>query len=432
MKATSLQQVVRNFDPKMILDGQDLRFWFVDRPDSPRGYMRTALQMAQQDQHPVKMLLVGHRGSGKSTELNKLAVELAGQYETIGFDLLDIVGSGLVQYQDLMRTLGTRLPQILIERKWVSGPVGQPLHDAWQRFGDWWRESVAGLSMADHEVSTYASFGTLLGEVEFGASISAFDREQLNNVIERRMSDLIRYLNAIIADAQRQIAPKRLLLVIEGLDKVDLESARNVFRDHANTITALDVSMIYTFPLALRYAPDYQTVLRHFDDDRYLHNFAPSKFDGQPNEENGLAKLREIVQKRLDAGLIENDALELLVGMSGGIPSDLVKLIRGSAIYALARDGAAAQIGLSDAQAITRDLRRERAANLNIAQWQVLKTKHRDRMLSNDVAVRDLLYQAALIEYSNGQQWCDVHPLLWSLLDYYAPEVDPQESGADG
>ena len=141
MKATSLQQVVRNFDPKMILVGQDLRFWFVDRPDSPRGYMRTALQTAQQDQHSIKMLLVGHRGSGKSTELNKLSVELEGQYETIGFDLLTIVGSGLVQYQDLMRTLGTRLPQILIEHKWVSGPVSQPLRDAWQRFGDWWPDS---------------------------------------------------------------------------------------------------------------------------------------------------------------------------------------------------------------------------------------------------------------------------------------------------
>ena len=45
---------------------------------------------------------------------------------------------------------------------------------------------------------------------------------------------------------------------------------------------------------------------------------------------------------------------------------------------------------------------------------------HTERRLTNEQEIQQLLYKGALIEYSNDRQWCDVHPLLWSLLDYYA------------
>lgn len=428
MKATTLAQVVANFDPKLTLRGQDLRFWYVERPDSPRGFLRTALTLAQQGQQPRKVLFVGHRGSGKSTELYKLASELEESYATIPFDLLDIVGSGEVGYQDVMRTLGMSLPKALIDRGWIRAPAAQPLRDGWEKLGDWWRDAVAGLSVGSaREITTYASLNTLLGEVEVGANVSSYDRERLNQQVERHMPELIRYLNAVIAEAQSVLAPRRLLVVIEGLDKIDLEPARNIFRDYATTITAIDVTTIFTFPLALRYAEDYDTVLRNFDEDRYLHNFALCIMDDDTENRTGIEGLRKIVLNRLESNLVSDAALNYIVHMSGGIPSDLVRLVRGAAIYALTRDAAALRIELEDVQNIARDLRRERAAGLSLAQWRHLSARRQDRQLSNTPDTRELLYRAALIEYSNGRQWCDVHPLLWDLLDYYAPDDETEQ-----
>jgi hypothetical protein len=53
-------------------------------------------------------------------------------------------------------------------------------------------------------------------------------------------------------------------------------------------------------------------------------------------------------------------------------------------------------------------------------EWKILAQRHADRRLSSESEIQVLLYKGALIEYSNGVPWCDVHPALWSLLDQYA------------
>lgn len=419
MKAINLQQAIRYFNPRQMLQGQYLQHWFVSRPGAPRRRLRIALQ-AQRE--PQKLLFVGHRGSGKSTELSKLAEELDDLFVVIGFDALTITGRSTIRYEDLMLALSTQVTRACIDRGLIGRPAAEPLQEGWQALADWWRQVVAGLSLkTDGGTSTYASLSTLLGEVEIGASQSAFTREQLNTQIDRQMPELIRRLNWVIQESERYLNPKRLLLIIEGLDKVDLEAARHIFNDHAPTITAPQATMIYTFPLALRYSPDYQAVRRNFQLDSFLPNLSLHHRDGA-EDVAGRAALRQMILNRLDTACISDAALQAIISASGGIPVDLVKLISGAALYALERHEQAASIELEDAQNAIRDLRRELAANLNLAEWRVLKQCHHQRRLSNEPDIQQLLYKGALIEYSNEVQWCDVHPALWSLLDYYIEE----------
>ncbi len=420
MKAVNLSQVVRFFNPRAPVSGRDLQTWFIERPNSPRGFLRVALQEAQAVQEPIKLLLVGHRGGGKSTELNKLAEELADSYQVIDFDALTVIGRSTVRHEDLMLTLSTQITRYCIDHGLIGRPIAEPLGDAWRGVADWWRQIVSGLNLSPRgELTTYAELSTFLGQIEIGASQSPFTRDQINAQVNRQMPELIRRLNWVIEQAQRQIAPRRLLLVVEGLDKIDLEAARNIFRDHTPTITAPEATLIYTFPLAMRYSGDYQGVLRHFHYDQYLHNFALRRSDGG-DDDAGRAGMRQMVQRRLETQLIRDDALDLMVQTSGGLPVDLVKLARSAAIYALRRSADNQQIELGDAQRAVQDLRRELAANLSQQEWRLLAARHHDRLLSNEPEIEQLLYKGALIEYSNGVQWCDVHPALWGLLNHYA------------
>lgn len=428
MKAINLEQILPYFDPTEALRGQHLRHWFVQRSGSPRRRLAISLQ-AQHE--PQKILFVGHRGTGKSTELNKLAEEIEGSFHTIGFDATVVTGRFTMRYEDLMLALSTQITRHCIDQQLIGKPLSEPLKGGWQSLADWWRETVAGFSIGTpSEVSTYASLSTLLGEIQIGASQSAFTREQLNAFADRQMPELVRRLNWVIEEAQRHLNPKRLLLVVEGLDKVDLEAARHIFRDHAPTITALDAAMIYTFPLALRYSGDYQTVRQYFDRDVFLPNLSFRHADGA-EDRGGIAALRQIVLNRIDAQLIRDDALEHLVVASGGIPLELVKLVNNAAVYALERSEQAGSINLEDARNAVKDLRRELAANLTMAEWQLLKTRHGDRMLSNEPEIQQLLYKGALIEYSNDVQWCDVHPALWGLLEHYVEDSDDQRPAGD-
>ncbi len=426
MRAINLAQVVEYFDPKEILRGQHLRDWFVQRPGTPRQRLRIALQ-TQRD--PQKILFVGHRGAGKSTELNKLAEEIGGSFHVIGFDALTVTGRSTMRYEDLMLALSTQVTRQCIDQGLIGRPASEPLREGWQALADWWRRTVSGFSLgAPGEVETMASLSTLLGEIEIGVSQSAFTRDQLNAFADREMPELLRRLNWVIGQAQQHLNPKRLLLVVEGLDKVDLEAARHIFRDHAPTITGLQAAMIYTFPLALRYSGDYQIVRRGFDRDVYLPNIALRHADGS-EDQRGEDLLGQIVLNRMEARLATGDALQQMAVASGGIPAELVKLVNNAALYALER--AADAISLDDARNAVRDLRRELAANLTLAEWRLLKTRHGDRILSNEPEVQQLLYKGALIEYSNDVEWCDVQPALWSLLEHYVEEENGQPAGDD-
>ncbi len=397
-----------------------------------RGTARARLKIALETQRePLKILFVGHRGTGKSTELNRLAEEIQESFHTIGFDTLTVTGRSTMRYEDLMLALSTQITRRCIDQGLIGRPATDPLRDGWQSLADWWREKVAGFSLgAPREIETMASLSTLLGEIEVGVSQSAFTREQLNAFTDREMPELIRRLNWVIGEAERHLNPKRLLLVIEGLDKVDLDAARHIFRDHAPTITAPHAAMIYTFPLALRYSEDYQTVLSAFNDDKFLSNLSLRHVSGA-EDDRGRHALRQIVLSRMESNLVAEDALEQMIMASGGIAVQLVKLVNSAAIYALERNADAQSIELEDVRNAVKDLRRELAANLTLAEWRLLKERHNDRLLSNEPEIQQLLYKGALIEYSNDVQWCDVHPALWGLLGYYVEEGDEQRSAGD-
>ena len=345
MKALDLDQAITFFDPERPLLGSDLRMWYVPRPETPRGYLRRVLLNSQRTKKTIQFLFVGHRGSGKSTELNKLAVELEGKFVTVPLDLFEIVGSVNPTYEDLMLALSTQIVRFCIEENLIARPVGDKLRQSWREVGDWWLRLVSGLEVRppSGEVETFAELGTLLGQISLGARRSAFTHDQIIAQIHRQMSELIRRLNFAIEEAQAHLNPQRLLILVEGLDKVNLTAARHIFRDNAKAVTSLDADVVFTYPIALRHSEDFRTVLSFFSDHQFLQNIGIFHPNGE-NAAEGQAALRRLVLARLEERLIEPEALQRVVMASGGILTDLVKLIRSAAIYALVRDDHAQQI----------------------------------------------------------------------------------------
>ncbi len=426
MKAINLEQVVRYFIPNQALSGQHLRFWFVPRTNFTRTKMALDLKISA---GASKMLFVGHRGSGKSTELNKLAGEVDDVFHSVGFSVLEITGRANLTYEDLMLVLSTQLTRECIDKKLVQAPLNEPLKRKWGDLRDWWRQVVAGASFAaPPEAELSVQISTLLGQIEMGAKQSSFTRDRINEQINRQMPELIGYLNWVIEEAERN-SSKRLLAVVEGLDKVDRASALSIFRDHASTITAPRATMIYTFPIALRHADDYHAIRLSFPQVYVLPNLSTRHRDGAPDAD-GEAFLRKLVLQRMEERLIEADALELIIHSNGGIPSWLVFLVRSAALYALARDARAETITVADAHQALKELRYEGMAPLTRQDLHLRRARHRDRSLSNDPEDQRLLYNGSLIEYANDVSWCDAHPALWSILEQ-ADDDDAATAAAD-
>ena len=84
---------------------------------------------------------------------------------------------------------------------------------------------------------------------------------QLNEMrvyVERRLSELLDRMNEVLDDITRN-ARRRILIIVEDIDKLDLATARELFQDHAISLTTPRAHIIYTFPIALRNMNDFIT-----------------------------------------------------------------------------------------------------------------------------------------------------------------------------
>lgn len=255
----------------------------------------------------------------------------------------------------------------------------------------------------------------MLGKLELSFKQSSLSREQIKLRLNQQIPELVRHLNWVIEQAETR-SGKQVLIVIEGLDKVDLKAAADIFRDHAPSIILPQAHMIYTFPLALRLSSDFFTVKNAFSIALPLPNISIHYY-GTPDE-GGLAVLRQLVLNRAESNLIEGEALDFLVKMSGGLPKMLVELMRSAALDALVRK--AERIELADAKKAAKDSRRDLYAPLTRADRETLAARHRDYSFSNDADEQRLIYNGSLVEYENDHSWCDAHPLLWEILEQEA------------
>ena len=230
--------------------------------------------------------------------------------------------------------------------------------------------------------------------------------------MESRVAELVEKLD-FIAQQVRDKYGRPVLFFIENTDKPDLEKARDLFANHTHTLTNFNAAAIYTFPVGLRYSPDFALVKDHFDHDFILPNIKVRERDGSEAPE-GIACLREAVKKRAELDLIDHDALDTMVNASGGLVRTLIRMIQSAAVYALSRNQQ--KITQESAEAAIAEEKADYIAALSADDYDVLAGRMKDRELSSDAGVQRLLQSRALMEYTNGAPWCDVHPVIRDLV----------------
>jgi hypothetical protein len=84
MVGTTVREALNLFDPRRPLEGAELDTLYVARPYAPLEALKVFLQVTDE---PVKVLFSGHRGSGKSTELRRLARDLEKEFYLVSFSV---------------------------------------------------------------------------------------------------------------------------------------------------------------------------------------------------------------------------------------------------------------------------------------------------------------------------------------------------------
>ncbi len=237
-------------------------------------------------------------------------------------------------------------------------------------------------------------------------------RETIRKQIEPKLSELIDKINMIIADIEGK-EKKNVLVIIDDLDKPSLEQAKAIFYNNYTAITQPACHIVYTVPISIFFTTEFTAIkeTRFFLPNIKLH----AKKDRNSIYEPGYKLMRTFVFRRMKAELIEPEALDLAIKMSGGVFRE------GARIMQIAADSAIEQernrIIKEDVERAEREIRSDFKRILKSEDYDTLKEIRKTNDIRGIEKIGDLLHNLSVLEYENEENWCDIHPTLEALLE---------------
>jgi hypothetical protein len=197
MIAQNLDDAYRAFNPLEPLSGDLLKTYYVAREPNPIDRIRAIL--LRTPDVPDKMLFTGHRGCGKSTELNRLLSDpnIQNTFLVVPFSVTDILDPLDLGYVDVLVSIEAALFQA-IRRAGVH-----PGEQLTRLLADFWVPQTSPVGFVPKKDSDPLAmldgwFEILIGR--FGKlRLEATSREWLRTALAGRVSELINHTALLAA-----------------------------------------------------------------------------------------------------------------------------------------------------------------------------------------------------------------------------------------
>lgn len=414
--ANTLAEAFNRLNPRRPVQPEEVPYLFVQRPYSPVADIRVNLQISKR---PLKLLFIGHRGAGKSSELAFLSTLVGEQYLPLFIPLYDIFNTPNVNHIDIVFTVLLRLIRRAKEASLLSPGL---ITSAWEQLMGNIFNPLRNLLFgpepipADKETTLTLKLSVLAAELEAKISSESYTRNQVKEKFEGRLTELLEQIKRL-SELLEKGTQRRILVIMEDLDKFDTKYVRDLFLDHAQTLNSINTSIIYSFPIGMRYDNSFRAIEQSFDGAFTLPNIGLQHRDGS-YDKAGWDTLKGILLRRVEPTLFSEAALDDLLRWSGGHVKTLIQLAQQSIVKTLAQNGTQVQIEhVAEARRKPRDeymvmLKREQVDLLR----EIAEDSDKD-LVDTTAAKQELLFNGSLLEYGNTLgPWADVNPIVQELL----------------
>lgn len=409
--ADELKDIYHLFNPDKALLNDELGKYYVeiDQNEINIKELQIRLELGLETREPIKLLFTGHRGSGKSTALNQLILNLPSDFFIVKYNVLDLLDQNDVKYIDVLLSVLTKLFEKAQEDKIKLG-------DSLSKRADEWSSSITKTTISEKGkgLELKAKIPFYLLEIMGRIKNERTTRVEIRKQIEPRVSELISLINDTIAEIEKN--DKQILVIIDNLEKIESDNALKLFYNHGTQLTQPMCKIIYTFPISLKSSSIFPQIKMNFSD-VYVHpNIKIHEKNGSEHPyEKGKDFMKEIVSKRVSQDLFEPDALEYILDMSGGVVREFIRIIRDSSIRALTRGKIT--IDKDIAIDVVNGLKNLYQAQLSDSDYKVLLEVYKTKDIKRDDQLVNLLHNLSVLEYKNGRSWCDLNPVVRSILD---------------
>ncbi len=387
--------------------------FYLPRQDNPLEEMKTHLLNSHSYD---KVLLTGHMGSGKSTELNRMAEDagLKEKFFIVKYRIIDVLNISDIDYLDFLMSFAAVLFIRAIKSGIEVGPKFLKNISSWMEYITRDIKELEGdksKKLRDKSIHFFQKILTvLLNEV--------FLRDALRERAVKNINQLLEVINSIIAEIQARLPEgKELLVIIDDLEKIpDVKRAHSLFNEAGRYMTAPKCKIVYTLPVALYYNVQIKNILNIFNRAYFLKNI--SIFDPGKNSyrEKEMDFMRQYIARRMDLSLMDKEAQDLAIQYSGGVVRELMRIVKDAIIKALSREYPAIPREL--VQEVIIDLQNEYSRGLMKRHYDVI-----DQILNKSVeyvedeeTLMELYHTRVLLEYENGVRWVDVNPIVKRII----------------
>ncbi len=431
-KATQIDDIFNAFTPAPLVAEDDFRDFYVN-VDRQRDRYISRVEALKQilDRENAKIFFAGHRGSGKSTELNRLKNEIREKTFIVQFSMVEELNIRDINYIDLIMVTMEQIAE-QAEAANLLNPESEHLEQIkkWltkitkveAKETGYMAEVKAGLKTDRGVLSLVLGlFAEFKAAVKSGSSAKTEYRQRL----DRKINILKSYCNILINEVTKnlRINNQNLLIILEDMDKIDPARTHDLFYNNSGVLAELNARIIFTISIFTLTTHRLAELSNRFQDVR-LPMIKIYEKGKQKRFKEGIEAIKGIVYQRAELSLFAEGVVEKLILRCGGVLHDLFKMIvtAGQAAVQNGED----QISMEFADYAFEQLKIRYRGMLTDEDKKGItpemlydKLMEVSRSQSKTFAIDSILIQLmgslAVLEY-NGEQWFDVHPAVESIL----------------
>lgn len=379
-------------------------------------------------------LFTGNIGCGKSTELRRLRQKLKAQgHSCLLIDARDYININQpIQIGDFLVSLVAG----------IAEAAGRELNDQGLLDRTYWERFWSYLTKTRINVEEF-NVGDDKASLKLALKQDPEIKERLQRALAGHVATLQRELEAFLADTvfprlREGNAGRKIVLLVDSLERLrgDKDGAKvfssvlDMFGDYAEMLRIKDAQVVYSVaPYMLKLRPH---LAAQYGNAAVVHLTSLHIFENRSetlDTEGGVKNAVEIVRRRYPdyVALLSDDVMQQVIEYSGGDLRDLFRLLNLLLSVLDKADNEAAAFNYAKEQ-MRRDMTwitGEELARLR----KVAQTKNAtlETAAEREAFVQDLELKRVLM-YRNGEDWCDVHPLLRDLIES-APDDGARATG---
>lgn len=379
-----------------------------------------------------KIIFTGHLGSGKSTLLAQFRQNTQTRYFVVFFSISDVVEMSDVNHVNILFAMAVKLMEAAEERHIRIGSKTKKAFYQW--FSKHTRTEGSSVD-SSIELETSGEAGVNAWFVKFFAKLKAtlkansVIREEITTEFSRRISDLVDRINDI-AGAIQAGCGKEIMVVIDDLDKLDLEIVDRVYRNNISALFQPQFRIIYTIPMAATRDMSLRGIIHNATNNKIQSMWATKLFprgeDRVPNASpvaEAVKVFEQILYKRIPKELIEPEATQMMIVKSGGALREFIRLASqccGLCLKQLRRTPDKQDLIITSE--ILKNAIKEYRINLTEPlgenRYQILVDVYQNYLPKDgmDQDFLDLLHTLYILEYRNDDLWFGVHPVVQEIL----------------